>query len=310
MDKDKKARASALGTAWALGGYMACSAVMLLVNKLAVHHLPTPGFVLFCQLFTSGFLVWLVGKLGYIEVDPLSWNKVSRFWLVPVAFLMTVFANIKILQHSNVETFIVFRASTPLILSILDAMLLGRELPSRKSWVCLFGLLAGAISYMHFERGTMTATSYFWVVCWYIVFCFDQLFIKHVTDTVKMTTWGRVYYTNMIPVVPLFFIMYFSGEFDSLAGFDFTVASKSWLLISCVCGIAISYFAFLARAAISATYFTVIGNTCKVITVALNIIVWDKHATPEGVMSLFLCLVCAFFYEQAPKRKDSMMLPR
>lgn len=306
MAGDEKKKPGALGTAFALGGYMTCSALMLLVNKLAVHHLPTPAFVLFCQLFASGAFTWMAGQAGMIDVDPLSFDKVKRFGIVPIAFLMTVFANIKILQHSNVETFIVFRASTPLILSFLDYLLLGRELPSKKSWVALFGLLAGALSYMHFEQGSMTADSYFWVFCWYVVFTFDQVYIKHITNTVKMTTWGRVYYTNMLPVVPLFIIMYSQGEFDSLATFQFTLASKSWLLISCACGVAISYFAFLARAAISATYFTVVGNTCKVITVTLNILIWDKHATPEGLMSLALCLVCAYHYEQAPKRS---MLP-
>lgn len=293
---------SRLSTMYAIGGYMACSAGMLLVNKLAVHNLPAPGFVLFCQLFASAAVTWTGGKLGYMDVDPISMHTVKRFWVVPVAFLMTVFANIKILQHSNVETFITFRASTPLILSLLDAALMGRELPSRKSTVCLLGLLSGALSYLYFEKGSMTADSYFWVAAWYVVFVFDQVYIKHITNTVKMTTWGRVMYTNGLPVIPLFFIMLGTGEFESLQSFEPTTASQMWLLVSCACGVAISYFAFLARAAISATYFTVVGNTCKVITVTLNIIIWDKHATPEGIMSLALCLVCAAFYEQAPKR--------
>ncbi len=281
---------------------------MLLVNKLAVHHLPAPSFVLLCQLFSSGLFTWLAGQAGYIEVDALSWDKVRRFWIVPVAFLATVFANIKILQHSNVETFIVFRASTPLVLSVLDYLLMGRELPSKKSWVCLLGLLSGALSYLFFEAGQLSADSYFWVTCWYVVFTFDQIYIKFVTDTVKMTTWGRVYYTNMLPVLPLLLIMLLNGELESLRVFQFTAASQGWLLVSCAAGVAISYFAFLARAAISATYFTVVGNTCKVITVCLNILIWDKHATAEGVMSLMLCLVCAYYYEQSPKRAGYLPL--
>ncbi|GBG23998.1 GDP-fucose transporter 1 [Hondaea fermentalgiana] len=295
-----------LSTAYAVLGYMACSAGMLLVNKLAVHSMPTPGFVLLCQLAASAVFTWGAGRLRYIEVDPLSVDKVRKFWIVPVAFLMTVFANIKILQHSNVETFITFRASTPIIISVLDWALMGRELPSRKSWVCLFGLLVGALMYLYFEKGSMTATSYFWVAAWYCIFVFDQIFIKHITNTVKMTTWGRVYYTNALPVIPLFFIMYFTGEFEKLSSMEISLHSQFWLLVSCACGVAISYFAFLARAAVSATSFTVLGNTCKVITVSLNILIWDNHATAEGIMSLFMCLVCAFFYEQAPKRAKGL----
>jgi hypothetical protein len=38
-------------------------------------------------------------------------------------------ANIKVLVYSNVETFITFRSSTPLVLCIFDYLFLGRELP-------------------------------------------------------------------------------------------------------------------------------------------------------------------------------------
>ena len=41
---------------FAAGGYMICSSLMLITNKLAVHNLPAPQFVLFAQLFTSGII--------------------------------------------------------------------------------------------------------------------------------------------------------------------------------------------------------------------------------------------------------------
>ena len=53
----------------------------------------------------------------------------------------------------------------------------------------------------------------------------------------------------------------------------------------------------------SATYFTVIGNVCKVITVIINVVIWDKHATREGLCWLFMCLVAAAFYQQSPVRQ-------
>jgi GDP-mannose transporter len=31
--------------------------------------------------------------------------------------------------------------------------------------------------------------------------------------------------------------------------------------------------------------------------------IWDQHAAPAGIMSLFLCLVGGSFYQQAPLRK-------
>ena len=63
------------------------------------------------------------------------------------------------------ETFIVFRASVPLFLCLIDYKFLGRELPGTRSALCLSGLLFGTLLY------TMT-DSYFeihgykWIAVW------------------------------------------------------------------------------------------------------------------------------------------------
>ena len=40
----------------------------------------------------------------------------------------------------------------------------------------------------------------------------------------------------------------------------------------------------------------------QVLTVLINVFIWDKHATPTGLAFLFGSLVCAYFYKQAPLR--------
>ena len=72
-----------------------------------------------------------------------------------------------------------------------------------------------------------------------------------------MTTWGRVYYTNAIACATFVF-------YDTLRGIGSCGRSPELQvdclpLVSCFCGVAIAYFAF-PRVAISATYFTVVGN--------------------------------------------------
>jgi GDP-mannose transporter len=284
-------------------GYMLCSSLMLIVNKLAVHHLPAPSAVLLSQLIASAVACRTLGLMGVIEVEPLNVDKIKQFWIVPFAFLGTVFANIKILQFANVETFIVFRSSTPLLISVADYFFLGRELPSGRSWACLGLLLVGSVGYVLNDK-FFRVDAYFWVVIWFAVFSFDQIYIKHKVDTVKMTTWTQVYYTNALASPLLLVILISTGELAVLQVFTWTPMSIFWLLTSAVMGVAIAYFSFLARSAVSATYFTVIGNTCKVLTVFINVMMWDLHATPAGLFSLFICLVGAYFYKQAPLRTE------
>jgi solute carrier family 35 len=147
---------------------------MLVVNKVAVHVLPAPSFVLFMQLASSALSVYGVGALGFITVDAIETKKVVAFLPVAIAFLGVIFANIKTLQYANVETFIVFRASTPLIISLCDFLFLGRSMPEARSWLALLGLLAGALGYVQsdasFEVHKERISILFFLYCWgYII---------------------------------------------------------------------------------------------------------------------------------------------
>jgi len=289
-------------TWFAILGYGACSSLMLIVNKVAVNLLPAPSFVLLLQFFCSWFAVKACGVCGFIVVDRLEWRKLRAFLPVSLAFLAAVFANIKTLQFANVETFVVFRASTPLTISICDWLCLGRELPGLRSAACLVLLLGGAAAYVltdaHFQvRG------YAWVGVWYVIFCFDQLYIKHAVDTVEVdSNWGRVFYTNLWACIIAGAIT-LATEPETIRTFHWSWASGGALAVSCALGVAMSYFAFLCRAQVSATYFTVIGNVCKVLTVLINVCIWDKHASTQGLGFLMLCLVAAFLYKPSPMRE-------
>ena len=74
-------------------------------------------------------------------------------------------------------------------------------------------------------------------------------------------------------------IMLVSNEVRVLATSSLPPAGIAALLLSCVGGLGMSYFSFALRAVISATSFSVIGNICKVLTILVNIIMWDQHAS-------------------------------
>merc|ERR1719433_791999 len=152
-----------------------------------------------------------------------------------------------------------------------------------RSFLSLVGLLIGAYIYVLWDD-SFHPRGYAWIAIWYFVFTIDQVYIKHVCNTVKMkSNWGRVYYSNLIPSIPLFFMSIGQGESPEWTQFGIGI-----LALSCLLGISMSYFAFLARHRLSATYFTIIGNVCKILTVILN-------------------QFCAYLYRQAPMRKERTM---
>lgn len=72
-----------------------------------------------------------------------------------------------------------------------------------------------------------------------------------------MSAWGRVKYSNTLAVVPAIMLGAAFGEYSALSGYVLTRDALAVLLLSCACGVALSYSAFHLRAQISATAFTV-----------------------------------------------------
>merc|ERR1712216_946882 len=81
------------------------------------------------------------------------------------------------------------------------------------------------------------------------------------------------------------------------------MGSASRFLLGCVVGTGIGYTGWWCRSKVSAASYTLIGVMNKCITVLVNLVIWDQHAPPEGIISLCLCLFGGVLYQQAPMRK-------
>lgn len=278
--------------------YMLASSTMLVLNKVAISVFQRPLLLLFTQLSFTTLVVLVSKEFGMLKISELSRDTLRRFWLVPITFLFSIFCNIKILEHTNVETFIVLRASTPLVMSILDVQFLKRRLPTKRSWFSIVTVFIFAVSYVRFESKSFTIDSINWLLLWYVNFCFDQIYIKHVVDTVKMTMWDRVLYTNMIPALILSPLVLM---FEEVIELEISEAPYiiGVVISSCFMSVLISYTSFWARKQVSATTFTVIGNVCKFLTITINYMIWDNHATGFGILSLVVCVLASSLYQQA-----------
>jgi multidrug transporter EmrE-like cation transporter len=69
--------------------------------------------------------------------------------------------------------------------------------------------------------------------------------------------------------------------------------------LSCLFGLSISFFGFSCRRAISATGFTVLGIVNKLLTVVVNLLIWDKHASLMGTIGLLICMSGGVLYQQS-----------
>jgi len=286
-------------TTQVIAAYMLCSSTMLIVNKAAVKFLPAPSFLLFLQTGFSAFVIWTLGKVGYLKVDALEWNKVKAYIFVILVFIFNIFTNIKSLEYSNVETVIVFQTLTSLVIAYGDFKLLNSGMPSSKVVLSLGIIVFGALCYV-FTDSTFKFESYKWVFLYFVAKTTEMLYVKHVIDTVPMSNWGRSYYNNLLSMLPLLAIASMGKDFTTISELnetgDITTSVLLVVLMSCIVGIGISISGFMCREAISATSFSVVGNMNKVFTVFVNFLIWDHHASPSGIASLLICLVGGAYY--------------
>jgi drug/metabolite transporter (DMT)-like permease len=285
-------------------GYSLCSSSLLLLNKMAVYHLPNVSFVLLCQFIFSVVVVKFCSMCGWLELQPIEWNTVKRFYGVSLLFACCLFTNVKALQYANVETLIVFRALSPIAVTVADYMFLDMELPSLRSWISLISIVAGAVAYVHFD-GQFRMQSYVWVLAYFFSIVSEMVFVKYIITEVKMGTWDRVYLNNMLSIIPVIIFGMVFDDPNAVLHHSWDEFSIIFLTLSSVVAIGISYTGFHLRAMVTATSFTVVGVVNKIATTALNFFVWDQHADILGIVSLLFCILGGAFYQQASPRKSS-----
>ena len=173
-----------------------------------------------------------------------------------------------------------------------------------------------------------------------------MVWVKQVVDSVAMSTWSRSFYQNALAVPPMLLVSLVSGEMAIVLRGG--AGSFAWGMVaaSCVAGLGMSYFSFALRAVISATSFSVIGNVCKVLTILVNMMMWDQHSSEFffdvfcglfffrfpcflrgkkthslvkkldnnktkkdalGTSALFFCLLMGSFYQQPPMRRGAQV---
>ncbi|GKY95369.1 hypothetical protein MPSEU_000498600 [Mayamaea pseudoterrestris] len=291
--------------------YSLCSGTLVLLNKLTLHHLPYPSLIVAFQLVMTLIFIYSAKYTQLLSVDELKWRHVKPYCIYIVAFSIGVYANMRSLSTSNVETIIVFRALSPCIVAFLDALFLGRVYPRFQSWVSLLIIVIGAYGYASYDDKFQTQglLAYTWPMIYLAVISFEMAYGKRIISSVNLKTRsGPVLYTNLLGLPPMLLLATLAHEYQqfahdqSVGTHPFTALAVCFLVMGCIAAVGIGYSGWWCRDKVSATTYTLIGVMNKCLTIILNLVVWDQHAPPGGILCLFLCLTGGMLYRQAPMR--------
>lgn len=298
-------------TLWIVLIYAALSSSMLLLNKFAVTYFPYSSTLTLVQcLFSVGAIV-AAGFGGLLKYDPLTYRKVKLFVVYAGLFALSLFLNNRALIKSNVETVIVFRSATPLVVSMMEWLFLGRALPNYRSMGALVVLIIGVLGYVLTDAQFIVegVSALVCVFCYMLTMCAIMTYGKHLMDAANFESpiWGSVYYCNTVSIPFVLACGYLDGEFSRIPSPLVALSTLEYfgilmLILSSIVGLWIGFMTWTVRAVLSAASFTLIGVVCKIATVIANVLAWGKHANTSGILFLLLGLAAASMYEQAPLR--------
>ncbi|GMJ02419.1 golgi nucleotide sugar transporter 3, GOLGI GDP-L-GALACTOSE TRANSPORTER1 [Hibiscus trionum] len=289
-------------------GYCISASLLSIINKWAVMKFPYPGALTALQYLTSAAGVLICGWFKIIEHDQLDLLTMWRFLPAAIIFYLSLFTNSELLLHANVDTFIVFRSAVPMFVAMGETLFLHQPWPSLKTWMSLATIFGGSVLYVLTDY-QFTLTAYTWAVAYLVSMSIDFVYIKHVVMTIGLNTWGLVLYNNLEALLLFPLELLIMGELkkikheisDESDWHSFEVVLPVGL--SCLFGLAISFFGFSCRRAISATGFTVLGIVNKLLTVVINLVIWDKHSTLVGTVGLLICMLGGVMYQQSTSSK-------
>ncbi len=114
---------------------------------MAIEYLPIPSVISFIQIAFSTVLIVFLKFCGVITCDDLELPKIKAYSTYIVAFVFAIYANMKALGNSNVETVIVFRACSPIAVCLIEYLFMDRIAPSLRSKFSLALVATGAVLY-------------------------------------------------------------------------------------------------------------------------------------------------------------------
>ncbi|KAM3698326.1 hypothetical protein ACB098_06G180400 [Castanea mollissima] len=252
--------------------------------------------------------VFICGWLKLIEYDRLDLLTMWRFLPAAIIFYLSLFTNSELLLHANVDTFIVFRSAVPIFVAVGETLFLHQPWPSIRTWMSLATIFGGSVLYVLTDY-QFTFMAYSWALAYLVSMTIDFVYIKHVVMTIGLNTWGLVLYNNLEALLLFPLELLIMGELkkikheitDETDWYSFQVVLPVGL--SCLFGLSISFFGFSCRRAISATGFTVLGIVNKLLTVVINLVIWDKHSTFVGTLGLLICMLGGVLYQQSTSKK-------
>lgn len=186
---------------------------MLILNKAATLALPS-AFLASIQFLFAVVAIFIAHCLKLAKIDPLTKEVCVPYAKYSAIFLLGVYTNMQSLKMSSVDTVIVFRSSTPILVCLMDVAFMGRTMPSFRSKMSMGAMVLGATLYVNSDSQFKMEgfKAYFWVLAYFVIISVEMIFGKKITSSVKCGLTTSVLLTNLFTLPFMLVLSLARGE--------------------------------------------------------------------------------------------------
>jgi len=264
----------------------------MLLNKLSIDHWMRPNLMLLAS-FMFNFIISLVIECIVRRTNHSSPRKrlqvlkakVAIRWVpLTMVFVFNLFTSLKAMQTAGLSTVIVFRNINSLIISVVESQNLDEA--SRSA---LFVIVIGSIAYGwgDLNKGIQ---AYLWTFANMALTISYDLYIRYLSKEWPLDVMGQQFYHCVLSSPVVILMAFANNELNSESAISFyqlSWAGKLILLGSVVAGFFISTSALMLANRITATSFSVLKNSNKILVVIINIL-WIEGLPSKYVFASLL----------------------
>lgn len=291
--------------------YCISSCSMILVNKyvLSSYDFNAGISLMLYQNLVSVIVVSVLGFVGVIATEPLTWRLIKVWLPVNGIFVGMLITSMFSLKYINVAMVTVLKNVTNVITAVGEMYLFNKHHDNRV-WAALFLMVISAIS------GGITDLSFHAIgYTWQIMNCFltasYSLTLRRVMDTAKQVTksgelneFSMVLLNNTLSLPLGLILIFLFNEVDYLSRTPLLRLPSFWLVItlSGFLGLAISFSSMWFLHQTSATTYSLVGSLNKIPLSVAGILLFNVSTSMENAGSIFFGLLAGVLFARAKMR--------
>ena len=268
--------------------YMLISASMLVLNRATVQTWHAPITLVLLQNTTTALIVYTTSR----NRPTLSWASAYKWRYAVTVWVLPLMLNIKAVQYLDVSFLIIFRSLTTCGVVMSEMAFLKLRLTSMQKISLSLSIIGCVLyGYIGVQQPSLIGTpGLMWGNLYTASMILNNVYTKHALTVHAPKSVGTqevVLYNNLMSLVPLAGIAVWAETSDHHL--------QSWtqlalVFASCVLSASISYVGTSCRRCISATSFVMLGNSCKILSIAAGHILLHEFVTSVELSALILAV--------------------